>query len=710
MIGIVGFMLLCAPVLQVTGFYINNQNELKLMQYQQFNSLDVQITKPLQGYFYANNQKLFPLLFFTVIVGSITFEASVSAGTVEKVEFFVGTELKHTDYYEPFIWNYDDSGLLKHTITVKAYDYEGNSGETKLPVWTFKGKEPNAVPEPVIVEPAGNGLLFDPLWKTMIISENTVFIRAFESTNAEDIVSTLFEYSTDETFWTSVGTDSHGGFQGMFLSDGENQKIGDEGWGVRWDLSSISEGTYYLRATMTDERGQTGQATKKIYYDPVPPIPLIITPSYGEIINGLTTFQATTAADNVKSMILYLINSSQGVRDGAGWYNQSGLGNTQQGGVGPNGKDGANHFCAPTAVANGLAGRNNPGLYPPGQAGNNTALAKALAGNMSTTVDNGTNPWRSTGGPNLERETDNVGAGIRAYLEGRGVGCSNESGYEVTLYKTKIQYNATSGNCYPVTGSNGIDWVAYNNEIRNGEAVILDIHPLDNGPDGMPGTPDDTLGGGHSVTGRGSNADENPDGTHSIGYVDPGNGQNYTTTWANNSGFSFIRLGNAWWLITGMWAISPKKSGTLQTVGIDTDPTDGYNVCWDTTTVPNGFYTLIVDMKDSNGFIGRRGIVVEVDNTPPYSWVDPSGGPVYSNTMISIHATDEGGSGVALIHYEIWVNGNPVVIEEYPGDTAQFHFGQYGIFEGPADLIFWAMDNAGNIEEPNMTNYIVLPE
>ena len=107
-------------------------------------------------------------------------------------------------------------------------------------------------------------------------------------------------------------------------------------------------------------------------------------------------------------------------------------------------------------------------------------------------------------------------------------------------------------------------------------------------------------------------------------------------------------------------------------------------------------------------------ITVEVDNKPGdtiplHSWVDPSGGTVHSDTPIWINATDEGGSGVAYIHFEVWYNGEPVHTEEYYNDSLEMQFQDFGIYEGAADLIFWAADNAGNIESPpNMCHYTVV--
>jgi Bacterial Ig-like domain len=97
------------------------------------------------------------------------------------------------------------------------------------------------------------------------------------------------------------------------------------------------------------------------------------------------------------------------------------------------------------------------------------------------------------------------------------------------------------------------------------------------------------------------------------------------------------------------------------------------------------------------------------DTIPPESWAVPPGGPVNPDALIQIIASDAGGSGVYSIHFEVWQFGVPVHIEDYEGNPVEFQFQQYGIFEGPVDVVFWAVDNAGNQEiPPNISNYIVI--
>jgi hypothetical protein len=532
-------------------------------------------------------------------------------------------------------------------------------------------------------------------------------------------MSTLFEYSDNEIDWYPIGVDVNGGFEGFIIEEpgGDNVKIGDEGWGILWDTYALPDGDYFVRATMTDMMGEEGSWITSVHIDRGPPIPETVHPLYGEAISGLYDFIATCSdVTDVVQMELLLFDEEYGGKGligrnggGSGWFNQSGIGTTVQG---PN-------QCAPTAAANALAGLNNSGLYPAGQAGNGSALRDALGGNMSTDA-NGTNAWRSTGGPNNEYETDDIGSGLEAYLRGRGLGCNNSDGYEVTVYRTKLQENASTGGWYPAAGSNEIDWDDYDSEIRKGEAVILDIRPWNPGADGTYGTEDDTTGGGHAVTGRGSNNNANPDGSHPVGINDPGDGQNHTTTWNSTGGFSRLEYppgSSTYWLITGMWSVSPKNMTNVScsSVGIDYVPEDGFSVSCDTTVVSDGTHVFIVEMTDMDGFIGSETIAVQIDNTPPVSTIDPPPGtPIYPYDPINIVADDYDGSGVYSINYEIWWDSDDDGIvdiqfgpfEEYDSNV-EIILETFGIQYGYTEIWYFATDNAGNQEAEWISDYFV---
>jgi len=516
-------------------------------------------------------------------------------------------------------------------------------GAISLGVYLKPG-EVDAVPNPRITNPLNSGLLYDPLWKTTIVSQENVIVQAVESNLAGDIVSTLFEYSTDETSWISIGTDNYGGFEGDLVGEWDDRKIGKQGWSSFWDLSGLAEGTYYIRATMTDEAGQTGQATKVVYYDPVPPVPKIYEPSYAEKISGLVEFKVETDATDIVSMELVLIHGSDN------WYNQTGVGTLDGHNVG-----GGKGTCSPTAAANALAGLGDNNLYPPGQEENDEALAEALCDAFGTDA-NGTPAFNGPIGINQPMRTDGIESGLMEYLENRGVGCSNENGYEITTYHIWIARNPATGGWYPIPGSNEIDFEDYNNELRKNEAVIISIRKWDPGADGEYGTEDDTLRGGHSLTGSGASSTPNATGENPIGFVDPNGGTVENSVWGSTGGFSYIEyppgsLESC--IVTGMWAISPKTENA-SVMNTDYSPEDGWATMLDTTEVEDGFHTLMVRMTDAQGHVGTQTIVVEVKNEVPANQppmanftYSPSSPTTYDAIQFTDTSTDPDGNVVS---------------------------------------------------------------
>lgn len=467
----------------------------------------------------------------------------------------------------------------------------------------YLGDQP---PEPWIVEPMNSGLLYRITWDAIVVYEDIVPVTAVDLNMGQDIVSTLFEYSSDGAEWITIGIDETDAFEGFLLEDDENIKVGDEGWSIMWDISGLTEGTYYLRATMTDRAEQTGYDKKQIYYDPTPPILEIFEPFYGSTIKGVVEFYAKTLDEDVVITKLVHCNVQTDI------YEQDNLGNEDQRNVGPNGDDGVNRYCAPTAAKNALhrLAQADPGLYPPG--GGNLDMAKELAKKMGTCKNRGTRAIKSTGGNKYE--TDSVGPGLENYLKQRNRGCDNASGYTVTVYKTK--YKRVEGRLVPE--SSDATWEAYERELRKGEAVILDVHTWDLGTDGKPGTDDDKVGGGHTLTGRSANALVNADGSHDCGFVNPNGGGDIDMKWRNETGFSAVEYppgSGRKFLVNGIWVVSPKVP-KCHPIGEDLTPEDGYMVEWDTTLESDGFYLVTATMVDEVGNSGSDVVLVYVNNHP----------------------------------------------------------------------------------------------
>jgi hypothetical protein len=98
----------------------------------------VKITKPEANHLYFFNIKLKELDNKTEIIGPITIKVKAeSDNEIEKVEFYINGELKHTDNYAPYtwLWLFKPKGEKENfTISVKAYDKEGNNNTDSINV------------------------------------------------------------------------------------------------------------------------------------------------------------------------------------------------------------------------------------------------------------------------------------------------------------------------------------------------------------------------------------------------------------------------------------------------------------------------------------------------------------------------------------------------------------------------------------------------
>ena len=99
--------------------------------------IEVNIVKP-QKALYVANYRVLPLLFKSIIYGSIDIEVDASDDT-SFVEFRVDGKIRTTDDSEPYTWTWDTRTLLKHRhiIEVVAYGRFGSSATDEITVWKF---------------------------------------------------------------------------------------------------------------------------------------------------------------------------------------------------------------------------------------------------------------------------------------------------------------------------------------------------------------------------------------------------------------------------------------------------------------------------------------------------------------------------------------------------------------------------------------------
>jgi hypothetical protein len=135
---------------------------------------------------------------------------------------------------------------------------------------------------------------------------------------------------------------------------------------------------------------------------------------------------------------------------------------------------------------------------------------------------------------------------------------------------------------------------------------------------------------------------------------------------------------------------------------------------------PGDWITIIINATDGAGNIGEDSVTVtwveeEEDTTPPVTektigqpqW--EGGYTIASFTPIWLEAMDpEPGSGVNYIHYEVWQHGIMMGSEDIPGDYVEMMFGMYGVLYGIAELRWYAVDNANNVESMHYQEHFIL--
>lgn len=125
--------------------------------------------------------------------------------------------------------------------------------------------------------------------------------------------------------------------------------------------------------------------------------------------------------------------------------------------------------------------------------------------------------------------------------------------------------------------------------------------------------------------------------------------------------------------------------------------------------------TYATDAAGNTGEDSITLILVEEDTTPPITektigepqWED--GYTVASFTPIWFEATDpEPGSGVNHIHYEVWQGGILMGSEDVSSEMVEITFGMYGVTYGVAELRWYAVDNADNVESMHYQEHFIL--
>lgn len=122
-------------------------------------------------------------------------------------------------------------------------------------------------PELTLLAPANNSTLFGSrnLW-------------AAELSGSGIIEYVSFEYSSGSGF-VEIARDFDGSSP---LRDGSTFVSGGTGFSHDWNFSSLTEGTYTLRATAVDTLGRSSSNSVTVYLEPTPPTPTILAPEHAD--------------------------------------------------------------------------------------------------------------------------------------------------------------------------------------------------------------------------------------------------------------------------------------------------------------------------------------------------------------------------------------------------------------------------------------------
>jgi hypothetical protein len=98
----------------------------------------LEITKPKYALYFLNKE-IMQLANGTLIIGKIdvNVNATDDDSGIDCVEFYVNLQLLGNDTIAPYSWLWSQRALFRQTLTVKAFDKEGNSVSQDIEVWKF---------------------------------------------------------------------------------------------------------------------------------------------------------------------------------------------------------------------------------------------------------------------------------------------------------------------------------------------------------------------------------------------------------------------------------------------------------------------------------------------------------------------------------------------------------------------------------------------
>ncbi len=157
-------------------------------------------------------------------------------------------------------------------------------------------------------------------------------IWAVETAGSDIIDYVRFEYRSDVD-WFEIGSDYDGS---RALRNGVDTAGSGTGYSQEWDYSGLTEGTYWLRATVYDTLGRTDADSFQVAVDPTPPHPLLTNPTPLDTLCLPTTLTVTSDDENLSNVVFEQKTASTDYEVTVATLDQSAF---------------ADYYCGPVAAA-----------------------------------------------------------------------------------------------------------------------------------------------------------------------------------------------------------------------------------------------------------------------------------------------------------------------------------------------------------------------
>ncbi len=159
--------------------------------------------------------------------------------------------------------------LNDNTYWIENFGMDWNfPGRLAMAVVGYSGSGGPTQPEPEV------SLLWPPADEALMGSTD---LWAVETSGSEIVDYVSFEYYSGGT-WNEIGRDFDGTSP---LRDGTSPVVAGMGFDVTWNMGTVAEGNYMLRALVYDTLARFGADTVTVFVEPTPPIPTILSPDNG---------------------------------------------------------------------------------------------------------------------------------------------------------------------------------------------------------------------------------------------------------------------------------------------------------------------------------------------------------------------------------------------------------------------------------------------